>query len=413
MANGIVADVAVIGSGITAAAIGYALARRGLQTFVALEARVNNPGTAGRAFGVVRTYHADPVMISLARRSLRFYERFEEETQRRVVFTRGGLLVLVPMGEQEALARHVNDANKRGSSLRLLPASADVLAIEPRLALPGVGAAAYEANALYGNPTQVAEEFINAARLHGAKVVEGIHVLKVELTGRPGNYAIAGLLTDGGHVKTRYIVNAGGARANELNAMVGVHLPLAPLHAIGMIVRHPVTFAGPPLPIMFDLASGIALRPNGPGQTLMGPLLSVAEDLVVPDAPAPPLTPPNNKEYLRLLSRRFPTLGTARVSDVWTASHDLSPDRRPIIGAIPGVGGYYCAVGMGGHSFGLAPAVGELIAREITEPRADSLGDNVPPRLRTQEVRNNAYMFRPERYPLTLPPPENHLPADR
>jgi len=328
-----------------------------------------------------------------------------------VDLVRSGLLVLAPTGEQEALEKHVNDANKRGSSLRLLPTSDDVRAIEPRLMLSGIAAAAYEKDALYGNPTQVAEEFVNAARIHRAKVVEGIHILKIELTGRPGNYAISGLLTDGGHIKTRYIVNAGGSRVNELNAMVGVHLPVAPLHYIGLILRHPVTFVGPPLPIMFDLANGIVLRPNGPGQTLMGPLMATAEDLVVPGAGAPPLTPANNKEYLRLLSQRFPTLGAARVSDFWTASHDVSPDRRPIIGAVPGVSGYYCAVGMGGHSFGLAPAVGELIAREITEPRADSLGENVPPRLRTQEIRNNAYIFRPERYSLTQPSREDHAPG--
>lgn len=408
MANGITTDVVVIGSGITATAIAFALSRRGVRNLLLLEQRTVNTGATGRAFGLVHTYHAVREMTSLARRSLRFYERFHQQTQRHGELVRAGLLVLAPTGEQETLERRVQDANRRGNSLQLLHTGAAVQDIEPRLALTGIAASAYEEAALFGNPVQVSAEFVNAARLEGTKLLEGIHILRIDTEGNEGNRSIVGLLTDGGYVHTRYIVNAGGAWVNELNTMIGVHMPISPFRYVGLMLRHPPTFGGPPLPIVFDLASGTVLRPNGPGQTLMGPLVAAAADLVVPGAEAPPPDRADEKEYMRFLQRRFPSLNTARMSGFWTATHDVTPDGLPMIGAVPDVGGYYCAVGMGGHSFCLAPAVGELVARLIIDKRTNSSGLNVPPNFPGLDVRSHAHTFRPERFRLTPPGQQDH-----
>ena len=408
MASGITTDVVVIGSGITATAIAYALSHRGVRNLLLLEQRTANTGATGRAFGLVHTYHAAREMTALARRSLRFYERFEEETQRHGGFVRAGLLVLAPTGEQETLERRVRDANNRGNSLQLLHTGAAVQKIEPRLSLTGIAASTYEEGALFGNPVQVSAEFVNAARLKGTKLLEGIHIKRIDTQGSEGNRSVVGLLTDGGYVHTRYIVNAGGAWVNDLNTMIGVHMPISPFRYVGLMLRHPSAFGGPPLPIIFDLASSTVLRPNGPGHTLMGPLVAAAADLVVPGAEGPP---PDraNEEYMHFLHRRFPSLNRAQMIGFWDATHDVTPDGQPMIGAVPGVGGYYCAVGMGGHSFCLAPAVGELIARLIIDKRTDSLGLPVPPNSPVMDVRSHAYTFRPERFRLTPPGQQDHL----
>jgi glycine/D-amino acid oxidase-like deaminating enzyme len=67
-----------------------------------------------------------------------------------------------------------------------------------------------------------------------------------------------------------------------------------------------------------------------------------------------------------------------------------------MIGPVDGVEGYYCAVGMGGYSFALAPAVGEMIARLITDEGSD--GVVRPRRSEDLDPKSHAYFFRPGRF---------------
>ena len=44
---------------------------------------------------------------------------------------------------------------------------------------------------------------------------------------------------------------------------------------------------------------------------------------------------------------------------------DLTPDALPVLDAIPGINGLYVAAGFSGHGFGIAPAVGVVMANRI------------------------------------------------
>jgi sarcosine oxidase subunit beta len=58
----------------------------------------------------------------------------------------------------------------------------------------------------------------------------------------------------------------------------------------------------------------------------------------------------------------------------WASLYDITPDWHPIIDALPGVEGLYCAAGTSGHGFKLGPAVGEMMADLIIngqQPEAD------------------------------------------
>ncbi len=61
----------------------------------------------------------------------------------------------------------------------------------------------------------------------------------------------------------------------------------------------------------------------------------------------------------------FPPLEEATVEHSWVGLYEMTPDRHPIIGEAPGVGGFYLANGFSGHGFQHAPVVGKLLAELI------------------------------------------------
>jgi sarcosine oxidase subunit beta len=388
-------DTVVIGGGLTGAAIVYALARRGVRHLLLLEQRSPTPSGPNGAFGIARTYYDNSVMVTLARRSLRIYEHFTEEIGGTADFVRAGMLVLVPEGEQEALEANVGVARHLGSRLTVLPTSEEVRTIESRISLAGVAAAAYEEEAGYGDPVKAATAFSNRAREMGVQIRQGIKVLRIDTAGEAGERRITGLLTDGGYVSTSCIVNAGGALGQTINQMVGVELPVSSYRYLGLILRHPPSF-GAQHPTTLDLANGIALRPSGRNLTLVGPIGAVAEDQVPPGWDDPRSDHAATPEYQKLVRRRYPTLATANVHAAWAISQDVTADWRPMIGPVEGVDGMFCALGMGGNLFALAPAVGELVARLVTGEGTD--GVVRPKSLRDLVPRSHAHFFRSNRF---------------
>lgn len=387
-------DVVVIGGGIVGTSIAYALARRGVRNVLLLEQRASAANTSQVAFGIVRTYHPSRVMTSLARRSLRLYEHFEDEIGGAAPFTRTGLIVVVPEGEQEALEANVGVATHLGSKIEFLPTSADVRAVEPRINLERVAAAAYEAAAGYGDPAQTSAAFAIRARDLGVQVRQGIRILNIDTAGEGADRRITGVLTDGGYVNTACVVYAGGW-SSTISEMVGVALPVLSYRYLSVVCRQPPSFGGPH-PITLDLVNGAVMRPSGPGNTLVGPLGAVAEDIVPPGWDDPRIDQSGAPEYQTLLRRRYPKLATATVRAAWAASHDVTPDWIPMIGPVEDVEGFYCAVGMGGYGFSLAPAVGELVARLVTDEASD--GAIRPKRSEALDPRSHAYFFRPGRF---------------
>lgn len=398
-------DVVVIGGGIMGTSIAYALARRGVRGVLLLEQRATAANATRGAFGIVRTYHASRVMVSLAKRSLRLYEQFEQENGGAATITRTGMIVLVPEGEQETLEANVGVATHLGCKVQFLPTSDAVRAVEPRVSLTGVAAAAYEPDAGYGDPVQTSAAFAIRARDLGVQVRQGIRILRIDTAGERAERRITGVLTDGGYVNTACVVYAGGW-GNAIGEMVGVALPMLSYRHLGVVCRHPPSF-GAAHPITLDLVNGAVMRPSGPGNTLVGPLGAVAEDAVPPGWDDPRIDQSGAPEYQTLLRRRYPALATATVRAAWATSQDVTPDWYPMIGPVGGLDGFCCAVGMGGYGFALAPAVGELVARLVTDEGSE--GVVRPRRSADLDPKSHAYFFRPGRF--AGRGPHAHLPA--
>jgi len=49
----------------------------------------------------------------------------------------------------------------------------------------------------------------------------------------------------------------------------------------------------------------------------------------------------------------------------WSGLYNITPDAQPILGGVPGLEGYWMAVGFSGHGFMLAPITGKIMAQLI------------------------------------------------
>ena len=70
-------------------------------------------------------------------------------------------------------------------------------------------------------------------------------------------------------------------------------------------------------------------------------------------------------------STLLPILREVPVRRVMGGIYDNTPDRRPLLGPVPGIDGLFLAVGFSGHGFMIAPAVGELIASSVVGRATD------------------------------------------
>ena len=67
----------------------------------------------------------------------------------------------------------------------------------------------------------------------------------------------------------------------------------------------------------------------------------------------------------------FPDLADAKIVRTWAGWSDKSADGVPVLGTIDEVPGLYAACAFTGHGFGIAPAVGEQLAKLMLTGQTD------------------------------------------
>jgi glycine/D-amino acid oxidase-like deaminating enzyme len=356
------ADVVIVGGGVTGCSIAFHLAERGVRDVVVLERRFLASGGTGRSVGILRQLYPTPETSRMVLHSLRVFQNFHELTGGDAGYVQCGAIIAVAPDQREALARTLAAQREIGIQARLL-APEEVRELDPRIDPFAVGAAVWEPESGYGDPTGVTTGFAQGARRLGVVVEQMAEVVALR---RDGD-RVAGVRTAAGdEIATPVVVNAAGLWCREVAALAGVTLPI-------VVGRHPVFVIertagfGRPHPIYLDLASGTFLRPETGGLTLTGFLDA--------DEPSHPMDPEalgadvpfeEVERIMERASRCIPALGDARYQRGYAGAFDISPDWMPILDETP-VRGLYVAVGMSGHGFKLSPAVGRLMADRILD----------------------------------------------
>ncbi len=345
------AEVVIIGGGVMGTSIAWHLARAGVTDVVLLESRTLGCGSSGKPLGGIRAQFSAEPNVVLGARSLRAFERFEQEVGRDIDLHQVGyLFALRTDAEVAAFAASIAMQNRLGVPSRLVsPAQAREL--NPFLSPEGVVACAFSPQDGYAHPLSVVQGYAGAASALGVRILTRTTVNGIDVADRQ----VTVVHTDAGPIGTDALVCAAGAWSGPVGAMAAVPLPVQPIRR--QIALTPSLSPTPPtMPFTIDFGTTFYVHNAGHG------LLFGMSDH---DQSAGFGT--SYDEYwlpaLRAAATRcVPGLADVPLVHGWAGLYEQTPDSNALIGRSRAVENFYYATGFSGHGFLQAPAAGELVA---------------------------------------------------
>ncbi len=350
------ADAVVIGGGVVGAAIAYNLAKHGLKNTVLCEKHTFASGSTGRCGAGVREQWGAEGNITMCKAAIDIFENLQEELEYDydIEFVQKGYLMLAyTEKEWEQFKANVKVQHKLGvNAVTLAPEEARE--IVPTLNIQGLYGATFNARDGHANPFHTTRAYLKAFERLGGEVYFFTEVTGIEQS----KGKIRGIETTKGDISTPVVVNAAGPWAAPVASMVEVSLPLyTERHQI--LVTEPVGHLFDPM--LMSFSRGFYSQQTPHGSVIMG--------IGDPNEPKGYDTG-HSWQFLKrmcdIMCSVVPALKDVRVVRQWSGLYTISPDAHPILGTVPGIDGFYHAVGFSGHGFMLAPIVGQVIAEMIT-----------------------------------------------
>lgn len=351
------ADVIVIGGGIIGLSAACHLSRRG-QKVLLLEKKYPGSGSTGRCIGGIRQQFSTPGAIRLMQESVRQFRSMEEEFGFSVEYSEGGYLFLAHDAPRlETFAAILPLQKSLGLKVELLDA-ASCLKIAPQLNPEGLLGGVFSPEDGQAYPFKVIEGYIQEIKKLGSQVRFFSTVNEIMVR----NHAVQGVRTNNGEIfHAPVILNAAGPWAREVGELAGLELAIAPEeHEAFITDRVPPLFSTMVVDYRTD-GCYFYQRSNGQVIGCYSP---------VPNKPG--IITESSLEFLVEMSKRtarlVPELATARVIRHWGGCYSMTTDGSPFIDKTD-INGFYVAIGMSGHGFMFAPAIGRYISEIILDGR--------------------------------------------
>jgi glycine/D-amino acid oxidase-like deaminating enzyme len=352
------ADVVMIGGGVIGASILFNLGRLGVTDTLLLEKDVLGSGSTGRSQAICRMHYSNPVTANMAWKSLAVFTNFDEAVGGESGFVETGYLVVVSQEDGAGLAKNV--AMQTGLGIDTMRVTAkDLEDIAPMVSVTEGEVMAWEPQSGYADTYMVTTSYAKRAREMGAEIVLRNPATSIEISGG----RVKAVVTAEGRVETPVAVVAAGPWSKEVLGQIGVDVPLVPVrHQVASITR-PVDKL-PLHPTVGDIAQSFSFRPDGSSLTMMG--FGPDEEVEV-ETYNQGVDMDVMADAMGRLTRRIPAMSDAYYRGGWSGLFTTTPDWHPILDAVPGIDGLYCAVGFSGHGFKLSPMIGVTMAELIIE----------------------------------------------
>ncbi|HMF17909.1 MAG TPA: FAD-dependent oxidoreductase, partial [Gemmataceae bacterium] len=168
-------DILIVGGGVIGTSIAWSLARRGVGRVVLLEKSFLGAGSSGKSGAIIRQHYSNRLTASMARKSLRVFEHFDDVVGGPPVFTHTGMVLVVNQKDRVGLESNIAMQRELGIDVNLVTPQA-LADIDPNVRLAEDEVAAFEAEAGYVESVQVVYSYGEAARRTGADVRQGVEV---------------------------------------------------------------------------------------------------------------------------------------------------------------------------------------------------------------------------------------------
>jgi sarcosine oxidase subunit beta len=359
------ADVVIIGAGISGSSSAYELAKEGLDVVL-----VDRFGPAAMASGWtlagVRQSGRHPAELPLAKAAVDIWATLADELDSPTHYRRGGNLRLARTEEEAAVIEGiVRDQTAAGLELKLLETNKDIREIAPAIAEHVLMASLCPSDG-GADPSSTVLGFVRAAERLGAKTRFGERVLSIEVE----DGKVAAVVTDQGRIPAKKVVVAAGIFGNEVLKPLGIDVPLQ----IPMVT----VLRSAPLDAVLTQVIGVAnadcagrqeyngrFRVTSGLQDWHGGLFETRTEVGTRPRVLP--TGHSMAEVVDLFGDIVPAFATAQIEDYWAGLIDLTPDAIPVIDGDIGVEGLVVTMGFSGHGFCLGPITGKLVSDLVQE----------------------------------------------
>jgi glycine oxidase len=364
-------DAIVIGGGIIGCSVAWRLAQSGRR--VALVERGHVGGEASSAAGGIFVPISSPDtpghLLEFWKTSNKLYPAFADEvraaTGQSFEFSISGRLVAGFDDEDVTRLRQTYEYQAPAGIRAEWLSGADALAAEPALAPDVAAGVLFPDHGLVDN-ARITSALGWAVRRAGGDLFENRQATGLVLAGD----RVTGIETPIGRVSAAIIVNCAGSWAGLVDPRTPQ--PIRPAKGQMLAVASDPVFLRRPLG-----GPGAAAVPRADGRTLIGATVHEVgfdKDVIANDIAG----------LFERIARIVPGIRQARFLEAWAGLRPVAPDRQPIIGADPDVGGLYWATGHFTMGILSAPATAQALTELIATGKSSiPIGEFSPGRFRT------------------------------
>jgi 4-methylaminobutanoate oxidase (formaldehyde-forming) len=182
-------------------------------------------GSTWHAAGLVGQLRSSASITRVLKYSVDLYKTLAGETGLETGWKMTGCLRLATNEDRWIEYRRLaTTARSFGMEMHLISPE-EVKAMWPLMDVSDLVGASWLPTDGQASPSDITQSLAKGARMHGARIVEGVRVLGFEIDGN----RIVGVETCEGVVRCEKVVNCGGQWARQIGVMAGINVPLQPV----------------------------------------------------------------------------------------------------------------------------------------------------------------------------------------
>lgn len=337
--------ILVIGGGAIGTSLAYHLARDGARDVLLVEKAQLTHGCTWHAAGLVGQLRAKKNLTRLMQNSVAVFDRLEKETGQAISWKKVGSLRLAGSPARwSEIRRAMGQAKSFGVECHSLSGE-EAKTHFPYITTDGIEGAAFIPGDGYIDPYSLTMAYAKGARLHGARIEEGVCVEEIVHE----NGRVAGVVTNGGSIACDILVNCAGLWAKRVGRMAGLELAAGIVEHQYFLTEKKLSFdAG--LTTLRDPDNNFYLKPDTGSFAIGGweegskgfhrglPPFSFGRELLEPSL--------ERLEFFALpAATRLPVLNDIGIQTIINGPIPVSADGEPIMGLAPGFENLFVACG--------------------------------------------------------------------